>query len=153
MAIIAGSVVIWTGAGTPLGVGLIATGVGATGAGATGIVLAKKELDKAQTEIQKIAGQITQAQLEVAGLTNVKVQTEYLTTTIDTAIIALQNISNQWHTMGTKYTSLLQNVKTISPENLGFIMEDLEIAKDSWKDIKDYAEKIYAKDIQVVDGK
>lgn len=153
VAIIAGSVVIWTGAGTPLGVGLIATGVGATGAGATGIVLAKKELDKAQTEIQKIAGQITQAQLEVAGLTNVKVQTEYLTTTIDTAIIALQNISNQWHTMGTKYTSLLQNVKTISPENLGFIMEDLEIAKDSWKDIKDYAEKIYAKDIQVVDGK
>ncbi|MGR5863585.1 non-hemolytic enterotoxin subunit B [Bacillus cereus] len=153
VAIVAGAVVIWTGAGTPLGVGLIATGVGATGAGATGIVLAKKELDNAQTEIQKIAGQITQAQLEVAGLTNVKTQTEYLTATIDTAIIALQNISNQWHTMNTKYTSLLQNVKTISPENLGFIMEDLEIAKDSWKDIKDYAEKIYAKDIQVVDGK
>lgn len=153
VAIVAGSVVIWTGAGTPLGVGLIATGIGATGAGVTGIVLAKKELDRARVEIQKISGQITQAQLEVAGLTNVKTQTEYLAATIDTAIVALQNISNQWHTMGTKYTSLLQNVKTISPDSLGFITEDLEIAKGSWKDIKEYAEKIYAKDIQIIDTK
>ncbi|MEC2513417.1 enterotoxin, partial [Bacillus cereus] len=50
-----------------------------------------------------ITGQITTAQLEVAGLTNIKTQTEYLTNTIDTAITALQNISNQWYTMGSKY--------------------------------------------------
>ncbi len=78
-------------------------------------------------------------------------QTEYLTNTIDTAITALQNISNQWHTMGAKYHSLLQNVDSISPEELVFMKEDLSIAKDSWKNIKDYAEKIYAEDIQVVD--
>lgn len=151
IAIIGGTVVIATGAGTPLGVALIAGGTAAVGGGTTGIVLAKKELDNAQAEIQKITGKITTAQLEVAGLTNIKMQTEYLTNTIDTAITALQNISNQWHTMGAKYHSLLQNVDSISPEELVFMKEDLSIAKDSWKNIKDYAEKIYAEDIQVVD--
>lgn len=151
VAIIAGSAVILTGAGIPLGGGLIASGVAGAAAGTTGIVLAKQALDKTREEIQSITGKITQAQLDVAGLTNIKVQTEYLTATIDMAIVALQNISNQWQTMGVKYTSLLQSVKMISPENLGFISEDLEISKDSWEDIKDYAEKIYAKDIKVVD--
>ncbi|PEE60954.1 non-hemolytic enterotoxin NHE subunit B [Bacillus cereus] len=153
IAIIGGAVVIATGAGTPLGVALIAGGAAAVGGGTAGIVLAKKELDNAQAEIQKITGQITTAQLEVAGLTNIKTQTEYLTNTIDTAITALQNISNQWYTMGSKYNSLLQNVDSISPNDLVFIKEDLNIAKDSWKNIKDYAEKIYAEDIKVVDTK
>ncbi|MBC6974782.1 alpha-helical pore-forming toxin family protein [Bacillus sp. Xin] len=153
IAIIGGAVVIATGAGTPLGIGLIAGGAAAIGGGTAGIVLAKKELDNAQAEIQKITGQISQAQLQVAGLTNIKNQTEYLTNTIDIAITALQNISNQWHTMGKKYDSLLQNVESISPNDLVFIKEDLNIAKDSWKNIKDYAEKIYAEDIKVVDTK
>ncbi|PFK47148.1 enterotoxin [Bacillus cereus] len=153
IAIIGGAVVIATGAGTPLGIGLIAGGAAAIGGGTAGIVLAKKELDNAQAEIQKITGQISQAQLQVAGLTNIKNQTEYLTNTIDIAITALQNISNQWYTMGSKYNSLLQNVESISPNDLVFIKEDLSIAKDSWKNIKDYAEKIYAEDIKVVDTK
>ncbi|MBG9612220.1 non-hemolytic enterotoxin subunit B [Bacillus cereus] len=149
ISIVAGSVIIGTGLGVSLGLGLIATGVAATGAGVTGIIVAKKELDRARIEIQNLTGKITQAQLEVAGLTKVKAQTEYLANTIDASIISLQNISNQWLTMETKYTSLLQSVKVINPDKLGFITEDLEIAKDSWKDIKGYAEKIYTKDIQI----
>lgn len=153
VAIIGGAVVIATGAGTPLGVALIAGGAAGIGGGTAGIVLAKKELDNAQAEIQKLTGQLSQAQLQVAGLTNIKNQTEYLTNTIDIAITALQNISNQWYTMGSKYKSLLQNVDSISAEDLGFIKEDLSIAKDSWKNIREYAEKIYAEDIKVVDKK
>ncbi|MGQ0452042.1 enterotoxin, partial [Bacillus sp. SS-TM] len=53
---------------------------------------------------------------------------------------------------GSKYNSLLQNVDSISPNDLVFIKEDLNIAKDSWKNIKDYAEKIYAEDIKVVES-
>ena len=52
IAIIGGAVVIATGAGTPLGVALIAGGA-TVGGGTAGIVLAKKELDNAQAEIQK----------------------------------------------------------------------------------------------------
>ncbi|MGX5373599.1 alpha-helical pore-forming toxin family protein [Bacillus cereus] len=153
VAIVGGTVLIATGGGTLLGVGIIASGVGGIAGGTTGLMLAKKELDNAQAEIKNITGQITTAQLEVAGLTNIKAQTEYLTNTIDIAITALQNISNQWHTMGAKYGSLLGNVNDISPEDLAFIEEDLSVAKDSWKNVKDYAEKIYAEDIKVVDNK
>ena len=63
-----------------------------------------------------------------------------MTETIDAAITALQNISNQWYTVGAKYNNLLQNVKGISPEEFAFIKEDLNTAKDSWKDVKDYTE-------------
>ena len=63
-----------------------------------------------------------------------------MTETIDAAITALQNISNQWYTVGAKYNNLLQNVKGISPEEFTFIKEDLHTAKDSWKDVKDYTE-------------
>ncbi|EOP91865.1 non-hemolytic enterotoxin lytic component L1 [Bacillus cereus HuB4-4] len=153
VAIIGGTVLLTTGGGTVLGVGLIAAGVGGIAGGTTGLILAKKELDHAQSEIKNITGQITTAQLEVAGLTNIKAQTEYLTNTIDIAITALQNISNQWYTMGAKYGALLENVNSISPEDLAFIQEDLSVAKDSWKNVKDYAEKIYAEDIKVVDNK
>ncbi|MGM0865426.1 MAG: HBL/NHE enterotoxin family protein [Bacillota bacterium] len=153
VAIIGGSIVIATGAGTPLGVALIAGGTAAIGGGTSGIILAKKELDNAQSEIQNLTGEISQAQLQVAGLTNIKNQTEYLTDTIDIAITALQNISNQWYSMGAKYNTLLQNVDSISPEDLVFIKEDLNIAKDSWNSIKEYAEKIYAEDIKIVDSK
>ena len=38
--------------------------------------------------------------------------------------------------MGSKYNSLLQNVDSISPNDLVFIKEDLNIAKDSWKTLK-----------------
>ncbi|GGE55083.1 HBL/NHE enterotoxin family protein [Priestia taiwanensis] len=152
IAIVGGSVMIATGAGTPLGIGLIAGGVGATGTGITGIVLAKQGMNEAEAEIKKLTGSVTDAQVQMAGLTAIKKQTEYLTNTIDTAITALQNISNQWHTMGYKYNSLIKNVEFISPEDLFFIKEDLNVAKDSWKDIKEYAEKIYAEDIKVVDN-
>ncbi|MDR4248613.1 enterotoxin C, partial [Bacillus thuringiensis] len=40
------------------------------------------------------------------------------------------------------YNCLLQNGDSISPNDLVFIKEDLNIAKDSWKNIKDYEEEI-----------
>ena len=42
-----------------------------------------------------------------------------------------------------KYNNLLQNVKGITPEEFTFIKEDLHTAKDSWKDVKDYTEKLH----------
>ena len=43
--------------------------------------------------------------------------------------------------MGSKYNSLLQNVDSISPNDLVLLKRFKLIAKDSWKNIKDYAEK------------
>ncbi|HDR8072504.1 TPA: alpha-helical pore-forming toxin family protein [Bacillus cereus] len=151
VAIVGGIVLVATGAGGPLGVVLIAGGAAALAGGSTGVVLARKELDNAHVEIQKVAGQITEAQSQVASLTNIKNQTEYLTNTIDIAITAMQNISNQWYKMGAKYNSLLQNVRSISLEDFDFIKEDISIARDSWNDIREYSERLYTEDIKIVD--
>ena len=96
----------------------------------------------AEREIANLKDRISGAQAEVAILTDVKNKTTNMTETIDAAITALQNISNQWYTVGAKYNNLLQNVKGISPEEFTFI-KDLHTAKDSWKDVKDYTEKLH----------
>ncbi|PGQ50456.1 enterotoxin, partial [Bacillus thuringiensis] len=137
LAIIGGAVLIGTGLGAKLGVVFIVGGLGATAGGIAGIVIAKQEMDKAQEEIMNITGQITQAQLEVAGLTNLKEQTESLTETIDIAITALQNLSTKWDVVGSKYKSLLKNIAVMDPNDLFFIKEDLDVAKDSWKEVRD----------------
>ncbi|WP_410982162.1 HBL/NHE enterotoxin family protein [Bacillus cereus] len=117
-------------------------------AGGPMIAVAKKDIANAEREIENLKARISGAQAEVAILTDVKNKTINMTETIDAAITSLQNISNQWYTIGAKYNNLLQNVKSISPEEFTFIKEDLNIAKDSWQDVKNYTEKIH-EDVKV----
>ncbi|MBO1627486.1 non-hemolytic enterotoxin subunit B [Bacillus arachidis] len=152
MAIIGGVALIATGVGAKAGAVLITVGVGATALGVTGVVLAKQEIDRAQGDIQKLTGDISNIKLQVVGLTNLKKQTESLSETIDIAIDSLQNISNQWQTMGSKYNSLLKNVNKVKPNQLGFIKENLQTANDSWEKIQKYAEDIQNSEIKVAEN-
>lgn len=111
-------------------------------AGGPMIAEAKKNISYAEQEIRRLQSKITESQAEVVNLTNLKNQVSYLSDTIDVAITSLQNISNQWHTIGAKYNNVLQNVEFISPADFVFIKEDLNVAKDSWKDLEDYAKKL-----------
>ncbi|WP_253291364.1 non-hemolytic enterotoxin subunit B [Virgibacillus proomii] len=151
ITIVGGVAVLVTGAGTPLGIGLIAGGAGATGGGVTGIVLAKQGIDQAQEEIKVLTGNIEEAQIQLASITAIKKQMEFLTDTIDLAIDSLQNISTQWSTMEAKYRSLISNINIMDPEDFELLKEDLVIAKTSWSNIKDYAEKLYVEEIEIVD--
>ncbi|MFL0491848.1 HBL/NHE enterotoxin family protein [Bacillus sp. 179-I 2A5 NHS] len=107
------------------------------------IVTADNNIASAQQEIEKLKSRISGAEAELVILTDAKNKTEHMTETIDTAIIALQNISNQWRTIGAKYDSLLNNVDRINPDRLALLKIDLKIAKDSWQDLKNYADKLY----------
>ncbi|PFC74920.1 enterotoxin [Bacillus cereus] len=107
------------------------------------IVTADKNIASAQQEIEQLKSRISGAEAELVILTDAKNKTEHMTETIDTAIDALQNISNQWHTIGAKYNSLLKNIDKINPDRLAIIKADLKIAKDSWQDLKNYADKLY----------
>ncbi len=78
----------------------------------------EKDIANAEREIANLKDRISGAQAEVLILTDVKNKTTNMTETIDAAITALQNISNQWYTVGAKYNNLLQNVKGISPKSL-----------------------------------
>ncbi|MGG1140831.1 HBL/NHE enterotoxin family protein [Bacillus mycoides] len=107
------------------------------------IVTADNNIASAQQEIEQLKSRISGAEAELVILTDAKNKTEHMTATIDTAIDALQNISNQWHTIGSKYNSLLKNVDNINPDRLALLKTDLKIAKDSWQDLKNYADKLY----------
>ncbi|MED1407055.1 HBL/NHE enterotoxin family protein [Bacillus mycoides] len=107
------------------------------------IVTADNNIASAQQEIEQLKSRISGAEAELVILTDAKNKTEHMTATIDTAIDALQNISNQWHTIGSKYNSLLKNVDNINPDRLALLKIDLKIAKDSWQDLKNYADKLY----------
>ncbi|QWH04211.1 non-hemolytic enterotoxin subunit C [Bacillus mycoides] len=107
------------------------------------IVTADNNIASAQQEIEQLKSRISGAEAELVILTDAKNKTEHMTATIDTAIDALQNISNQWHTIGSKYNSLLKNVDKINPDGLALLKTDLKIAKDSWQDLKNYADKLY----------
>lgn len=152
VAIAGGIAVIATGAGTPLGVALIAGGTGLSGGGIAGIVLAKQGIDEAESEIKSITKELTDTEIQLALTTGIKQQTSNLTKTIDLAIDSLQNISTQWSTMDAKYRSLLSDIEFMSPEDLDLIKEDLSIAKMSWSNIRDYAQKLYVEEIKVVDS-
>ncbi|MBF7156567.1 non-hemolytic enterotoxin subunit C [Bacillus albus] len=104
---------------------------------------AREEIQFAKQEIEKLKSRISGVEPEVAILTDAKNKTEHMTAAIDPAITALQNISNQWHTIGAKYDSLLRNVDNINPDRIAIIKVDLKIAKDSWQDLKNYADKLY----------
>ncbi|WP_018767551.1 non-hemolytic enterotoxin subunit C [Bacillus sp. 105MF] len=107
------------------------------------IVTADKNIASAQQEIEQLKSRISGAEAELVILTDAKNKSEHMTATIDTAITALQNISNQWYTIGSKYDSLLKNVNNINPDQHALLKIDLKIAKDSWQDLKNYADKLY----------
>ncbi|MGM0865427.1 MAG: HBL/NHE enterotoxin family protein [Bacillota bacterium] len=112
-------------------------------AGGPMIASAKKNIDFANREIQKLKDGITESQAAVTNLTTIQDQISYLNDTINQAIYSLQNISNQWHIVGSKYNSLIENIETISPNDFVFIKEELNIAKDSWENLKEYADKLH----------
>ncbi|WP_430477183.1 HBL/NHE enterotoxin family protein [Bacillus cereus] len=107
------------------------------------IVTADNNIASAQQEIEQLKSRISGAEAELVILTDAKNKTEHMTETIDTAIIALENISNQWHIIASKYDSFITNIDNINPDKLVLIKTQLKIAKDSWQDLKNYADKLY----------
>lgn len=130
----------------PLGVAGVAGGI-------YGATTSKEQINSSYEEIKRLTLNISSAKEQVAKLTILKNNTSNVTDTIDIAITALQNISNQWQTMGSKYKSLLGNVDNINPNRLAFIKADIATAKGSWNDVKEKAEMIQKSEISFVEDK
>ncbi|TKI42160.1 non-hemolytic enterotoxin subunit B [Bacillus mycoides] len=145
---------------TALGAYLTATivfapiGAGPLGGGIYGVVSSQQQIKTAQEEITKLTENISTAKQQVVKLTFLKDNTKNLTETIDAAITALENVKNQWQTMGAKYKSLNDNVDKINPDKLATIIKvDLKIAKNSWEQVNKYAENIQKNEIKFVEEK
>ncbi|PEA00921.1 enterotoxin C, partial [Bacillus cereus] len=104
---------------------------------------AKRNIASAEREIEILKAKISGAQAEIAIITDAKNKTTNMTETIDTAITSIQKMSNLWNTVAAKYNNLITNITFITPEEFAFIKADLNTAKDSWQDLKDYADKLY----------
>ncbi|PFM54454.1 enterotoxin [Bacillus cereus] len=129
-------------------------GAGVLGGGVYGVITSKQQIQAAQEEIKKLTENISTAKQQVAKLTVLKNNTNNLTETIDAAITALENVKNQWETMGAKYKSLNANVDKINPDKLAIIITaDLNIAKRSWEQVNKYAETIQNNEIKFVEEK
>ncbi|PFN26013.1 non-hemolytic enterotoxin subunit B [Bacillus cereus] len=144
---------------TALGAYLTATivfapiGAGALGGGIYGVTTSQQQIKTAQEEIKNLTENISTAKQQVAKLTVLKNNTNNLTETIDAAITALENVKNQWQTMGAKYKSLNDNVDRINPDKLALLKTDLKIAKGSWEQVNKYAENIQNNEIKFVEEK
>ncbi|MBE7106350.1 HBL/NHE enterotoxin family protein [Bacillus cereus] len=144
---------------TALGAYLTATiifapiGAGALGGGIYGVTTSQQQIKTAQDEIINLSKNISTAQQQVGKLTLLKNNTNNLTATIDAAITALENVKNQWQTMGAKYKSLNDNVDRINPDKLTLLKADLNIAKRSWDQVNKYAENIQNNEIKFVEEK
>lgn len=81
-------------------------------------------------------------QLEVSQMIDATAKMIYMTETIDTAIDAVQTMSDYWGTTSAKYQVLLNNVENITNVDASFIKEDLHVTKDSWKSIQELARQL-----------
>ncbi|PEJ73706.1 HBL/NHE enterotoxin family protein [Bacillus wiedmannii] len=134
-----------SGIGLPFAVLTGSVAAGSVGGGVALIVTGNNKLKDANNNIAKLTTQMKDTDLQATALKVASGQTKNFADTINLAIDSAQALADQWITMDAKYKSLLDNVETISPENLVFIKEDLKTAQDSWLNIKSYADTLYAK--------
>ncbi|MCU5276444.1 HBL/NHE enterotoxin family protein [Bacillus cereus] len=134
-----------SGVGLPFAAITGTVAAGAIGGGVTLIVTGNNKLKEANAQIAKLTMQLKDTDLQVAALKVASGQTKTFADTINVAIDSAEALKDQWTTMGSKYKSLIDNIDEISPSSLAFIKEDLKTAKDSWVNIKSYADTLYSK--------
>lgn len=134
-----------SGVGLPFAAITGTVAAGAIGGGVTLIVTGNNKLKEANAQIAKLTMQLKDTDLQVAALKVASGQTKTFADTINVAIDSAEVLKDQWTTMGTKYKYLIDNIDEISPNSLAFLKEDLKTAKDSWINIKSYADTLYSK--------
>ncbi|MEI5907208.1 HBL/NHE enterotoxin family protein [Bacillus spongiae] len=142
VALFAGGVILFPTA-PYLGGGLMVAGVAVVGGSTAAIVIASNDLEDKQKALKEATSTLTQLETEVVVLETLNNQVNYFVETIDLAIDSLQNISDQWNTLGSKYNTLIDTVEDTSGDLGIFVIPQLNTAKDDWADIKQYAETLY----------
>ncbi|PEP96976.1 HBL/NHE enterotoxin family protein [Bacillus toyonensis] len=101
-----------------------------------------QSMNNAKVELEKTSKKLTAANIALGTLKGAQSSVTNLHTAVGEAREALAHISTQWGTTYAKYETLLDDIDTMSPEELNLIKSDLEVAKNSWIDLKAWAEKI-----------
>lgn len=103
---------------------------------------AQDKIKSAEQTIQDLKIRMYGVQLEVSQMIDATAKMIYMTETIDTAIDAVQSMSDYWGTTSAKYQALLNNVENITNVDASFIKEDLHVTKESWESIQELAKQL-----------
>ncbi|RFA36575.1 hypothetical protein CAI16_04085 [Virgibacillus dokdonensis] len=103
---------------------------------------AKREKRDAEYQIRKLKAKIQGIEKDIATITNVQNKLSNMVHKVDKAIDSLQNLTNYWHLLSSKYDNLLNDVDILSANELNLLREDLQIASASWEQIKQFAKSL-----------
>lgn len=149
LTIVGGVVICITGVGLPLGLALIGGGVTVAIPGGVAVRSAKQAIEEANLDFKKLQTQNKKIELEIVQLNQIKNQVTSYIENIDIAITSLQNITNHWQVIHTQYDSLIKNIEYLTPEQMTFIQEDLQVAYEGWKGIKSSVTNFLNSNIQI----
>ncbi|WP_410991129.1 HBL/NHE enterotoxin family protein [Bacillus cereus] len=106
------------------------------------ITNAEDKIKSAEQTIHDLKIKMYGLQWEVSQMIDATAKMIYMTETIDTAIDAVQNMSNYWKTTSAKYHVLLKNVANTTNVDFSFIKDDLHVTKESWESIQELAKQL-----------
>lgn len=143
-----GIAVMISGAGIPIGAGLLGGGVILLSAGGTMAKSFQEKYDEVESEMYTMLQTKNRMEKDFIHLVEIQNKVIYLADTIDIAIQAVQAISDQWNSIGLKYGNLLQEIQYMNAADLYIIKKHLEMAKEDWTEVKTVAKNIQTSKIQ-----
>ncbi|PEZ44436.1 hypothetical protein CN345_04435 [Bacillus thuringiensis] len=120
-------------------------GVGALATIAAGGYLAYANYDSMNTAkegLKNATQQVSTARLAITTLQGAQSSVKNMHETIQEARKTLGKVSTQWGTTHAKYKTLIKDIDRMNPEQLKLLKTKLAISKNSWKDLRGWAEKI-----------
>ncbi|TXR68241.1 HBL/NHE enterotoxin family protein [Bacillus sp. AR18-7] len=118
-----------------VGIGFLGIGIGLTVTSAIMLDKHLRSLTNVTLKIRQLTEKANEVERAVIALTSAKNQVTNMHKSIDHAINSLGALKTKWDRIGANYNNLLEDVETISPEEINLIKEDLDAAKSSWQEI------------------
>lgn len=130
------------GGGTALGIATMGGGAGAIAGGSVMIKQGNDLMTASRDSLVKLITQKTEWEQQAIALKFAQTNIETLKTQATEAVTAAQGLANEWSQLAAKFNGLAQAVELVDLNDLDaatWIKADIDNAKLSWKDVKDFA--------------
>ncbi|HDW3058444.1 TPA: HBL/NHE enterotoxin family protein [Bacillus cereus] len=140
------------GGGTKLG--LLVGGLSAGGIAGGSIMIKQGNdlMNASRDTLVRLVAQKTEWEQQAIALTYAQKNIDTLKTQATEAVTATQGLANEWSQLGAKFNGLAQAVELVDLNDINaatWIKADIDNAKLSWKDIKDFANSMSTANIEV----
>lgn len=140
------------GGGTKLGLLVGGLGAGGIAGGSVMIKQGNDLMNASRDALVRLVAQKTEWEQQAIALTYAQKNIDTLKTQATEAVTAAQGLANEWSQLGAKFNGLAQAVELVDLNDIDaatWIKADIDNAKLSWKDIKDFANSMSTANIEV----